>query len=151
MENCSCHQQFGIWGQNQGLRFRCYRGLANRKPCVHLQQYPAQTKPEDSSKRGLQTRTGKRDETNTRELRTEPRARDSGSRWNHLPAQADPLSPGLEGQLAQEPNAKRKLKLRGTYPGSLEMVRNTTVNSKRTFWAPHLCFSMSSNAAGSSL
>ena len=40
------------------------------------------------------------------EFQTEPKARVWSSRWNHLPVQADLLSPGLESQLDQELNAK---------------------------------------------
>ena len=61
---------------------------------------------------------------NRGELQTEPRASDSGSAWNHLPAQVDPLSPGLESQLDQELNTKR-VELRGVYPQLLEMARRT--------------------------
>lgn len=71
-------------------------------------------------------------------------SRDSGAGWNGLPAQADPVSPALEGQLGQDVKAGREeLKPRGTHQWPLKMASKT--ESSKGSWAARLYFLLSPN------
>lgn len=126
--------------------------------CVHHQQFPALMNHQIPVHRDCRLELGRGPNQQTlvdgtaeqiwekrfqtiRGLWTEWRAMESVSRWNHLPAQSDPLSPGLKSKLHQELHPKKtEFILRGLNQWSWEMARKT-VNSKKGLWGHHTCIS----------
>ena len=101
------------------VTMRCYWRLAIRRPCMPP-QFPAWIKPADSSKCRLQTGTGEGFQT------TAPRARDSDSRWNVLPAQVDLLSSELENDyimrsMQREHNSEWRVTWMPAWPSQLSV------------------------------
>ena len=102
----SCHQQLPA----QNLRTELRAGVQMSQPIgpqqgpQHHQQLPVWTSQADM---GTSAWTWGKEVQTTGDLQTEPRARASGFRWNHLPTPAKLLSPGLESQLDQELVVKR--------------------------------------------